>query len=128
MFYYIWTLLYRCYRSYIRAFHPQIENDRFHVPSHKLPWLWIGAKYDEDDRTMTATHLVNESVTWGDCVDSQFLDYCTSMGPDRWVYLDTKTLEEKEFPSEGLLIEDDSVKQPVESDSETETESESESD
>ena len=109
MFYSVWKLMFRCYRSYIKTFYP--DNDAaFHVPPHKLPWLWIGAKYDNGD-TFSLTSVVNDYVSWGDVVDTQYLDDCTELQPDRWIYLDPKTLEEKDFPSEGLLIEENDSKQ-----------------
>lgn len=44
-------------------------------------------------------------------VTTEWLDIVTGETSVTWKYLDAKTLEEKEFPSEGFVIDD-----PVESD------------
>lgn len=82
------------------------------VPQHKLPWLWIGAELN--DETISVTQMINETIKYGDCVDSKYLTNHTDIVPDRWLYLDSKTLDKVEFPSEGLLIENDSTKSETE--------------
>lgn len=62
------------------------------------------------------TELVNATVTWGDVVNKEWLDHILNTKPVMWKYLDTLTLEEKEIPSDGFVIEND----PLDSDSEDE--------
>lgn len=90
-------------------FRPEDEERSYFVPVTKLPWLYIGAK--EFDGTIDCTEDVNSMVTYGLRVDEEWLDLVTERTPMSWIYLDSKTLEEKEFPSEGFVIEDDTVEQ-----------------
>lgn len=108
MFYWAWTLFHRCYRAWANTVFTQDESDH-RVPNHKLPWLYIGAVVD--DQTISVTDTVNNRVRWGDCVTQSYLDKITQIDAYRWIYLDAKTLEEKDFPSDGLLIEEDDTKQ-----------------
>lgn len=77
-----------------------------HIHASDLPWLWVGAVHGEND-VEDVTELVNSIVTWGDVVNKEWLDSILNTKPVLWRYLDTLTLEEKEIPSEGFVIEND---------------------
>lgn len=100
--------IYCCVRLYNRFFYTQPKLKK-QVSSSHLPWMWIGAQLP-DGSMKTLTELVDISVEYGDCVTSEFLEAITEIdNAVRWVYLDSKTLKEEEIPTEGLIIEDDSV-------------------
>lgn len=82
------------------------------VPVTSLPWLWIGATF-EDGNVVDYTNEINDTVVYGVTITPAWLDIVTSAKNVSWKYLDSKTLEEKEFPSAGFVIDD-----PFESDSE----------
>jgi hypothetical protein len=87
------------------------------VPVSTLPWLWIGARYP-DGVTVEYTNEVNDNVEFGLCVTPDWLDRVFNEHDVTWRYLDPKTLEEKDFPSEGLVIDD-----PEPTDAEAESDS-----
>jgi hypothetical protein len=64
--------------------------------------MWIGAETNGISRNCTA--LVNESVMYGVPVDAKFLTEVTGHNPDRWMYLDTRTLAQYEIPPSGFII------------------------
>jgi len=74
------------------------------IEYHKVPWLWIGAVYP--DTTLDVTQTVDKSVHAGTRVDEEYLKSVTGETPITWKYLDEKTLEEKDFPSDGFIIGD----------------------
>ena len=77
---------------------------RVQVPSSKLPWFWIGAKLP--NKTETVTDIVNQYVRYGKNVTPEFLEEVTGyMNVISWKYIDVETLEEKEFPPGGFVIE-----------------------
>lgn len=71
------------------------------------PWLWIGF-YAKDETTVSVTEFVNDKVYHGCIVDKCFLESVTGFKDVRWKYIDVATLEETDFPSEGIVIQDDS--------------------
>ncbi len=75
------------------------------------PWLWIGAVTYTGEK-ITCTNEVNSFLKYGQVVDHSFLRKIIETDRIRhWLYLCPQTLEEKHFPSEGFVIEDDSGKQ-----------------
>jgi hypothetical protein len=68
------------------------------VPINQIPWLSIGTS------TNTHTELVNKNLRYG-VIDKHFLQKISGDYSTDWVYLDSRTLEEKEFPSSGILIQ-----------------------
>jgi len=77
-----------------------------------LPWLWIGAVYPHD--TLNVNELIDKTVLPGMRVTPEYLSSVSGFVPESWKYLDPKTLEEKDFPSEGFVIEDEtSTNQPI---------------
>jgi len=82
------------------------KRDENVVPSSNLPWLWIGATYDNGN-VKDCTEEVNKVVTYGMHINTRLLNFIISDDrPVSWKYLDTKTLEYKEFPSTGLVIDE----------------------
>jgi len=85
---------------------PEPDFDENIVPVSKLPWMWIGAMYSESERCVDCTYMVDPMVTYGMTVTPEWLENITGYTPLTWKYLDAKSLEEKEFPSSGLVIDD----------------------
>ncbi len=108
----IWAYreLYWCKRSLIKQFCPVDDEDVTPgVHTDSLPWLWIGVRYNDDSIT-TVTHTVNDTISYGTWVTPKYLTKITGLSNGKWLYVDSKTLEEKEFPSDGFVIEDVSDK------------------
>lgn len=79
------------------------------VHPSKTPWLWIGAQMP-DGNIVTVTDTVNKYIEYDDIVNASYLEAVTKVDTaTRWIYLDSKTLNEQEFPPEGLVIQNDSV-------------------
>jgi hypothetical protein len=76
------------------------------VPVSKLPWLWIGAVFPKSETSIDCTHLIDPTITYGMTVTTDWLENVTGYTPVTWKYLDSKSLEEKEFPSSGIVIDD----------------------
>ena len=82
------------------------------VSASSVPWLWVGATF-EDGNVVDYTCNINDTLEYGVTVTTEWLEIITGAKNVTWKYLDPKTLEEKEFPSEGFVIDD-----PVESEPE----------
>lgn len=79
------------------------------VHPSKTPWLWIGAVLPSGS-IVTVTDTVNKYIEYDDVVNSEYLEAATKIDTaTRWLYLDSKSLVEQEFPPEGLVIKNDSV-------------------
>jgi|APCry1669189733_1035249.scaffolds.fasta_scaffold01535_5 hypothetical protein len=103
------TWLYRqffhcCRRIDTFLFSPEKVVDNF-VPVSTLPWLWVGSKH-ENGSVFDHTNQVNENVEFGMRVTTEWLDEVFNTKNVTWLYLDPKTLEETEFPSDGFVIDD----------------------
>ena len=85
-------------------FSPEKVVDNF-VPVSTLPWLWVGCKH-ENGTVFDHTKQVNDNVEFGLHVTPEWLDTVFNTKDVTWRYLDPKTLEEKDFPSEGFVIDD----------------------
>lgn len=106
----IYRELYWCRRALIKKFCPiEEEYTKLTVHANDLPWLWIGIKCP-DESIITSTYAVGEQVRYGTHVTVKYLENITGLTDGVWMYIDSKTLEEKEFPSEGFVIEDVSGK------------------
>jgi hypothetical protein len=66
-----------------------------------LPWVWIGTS-DE-----TFTEVVNQKLTYGH-IDHKFLEGVTGIKTTTWRYIDSKTLEYRDFPLSGIVIDEPS--------------------
>jgi hypothetical protein len=73
------------------------------IPKQILPWFWVGAELE--DRVESITDIVNQYVEYGTVITPEYLSGLTQYNAIRWIYLDALTLEEKEFPPEGILID-----------------------
>lgn len=61
-------------------------------------------------KIITVTDTVNKYVEYDEVINVAYLETVTKIdSANRWLYLDSKTLNEQEFPPEGLVIENDSV-------------------
>ena len=78
------------------------------VSSSELPWLWIGIK--NENGCITVTNDVNKTLRYDEYVTPSYLSVTTGLLHGKWYYIDSETLEEKEFPSEGFIIRNVSSK------------------
>ena len=93
-------------RLYNRIFYKRIPKQKISISN--LPWLWIGAELN-NGKIETITELVNSIIEYDDTITPLFLKELTQFkNVKRWLYLDSTTLNEEEFPAEGLVIKDDS--------------------
>jgi hypothetical protein len=76
--------------------------------------LFIGATL-EDGNVVDYTCEVNDSLDYGLNVTPDWLEIVTGAKNVTWKYLDSKTLEEKDFPSEGFVIDDPDESDPGDS-------------
>lgn len=107
--YIIWAYraLFYCRRSVLNfLFEEEVVKPTHHVHVNHIPWLWVGG-VTVDDVNFTVTNEVNRAIQYGTLVTPNYLESVTGIpGVVTWKYLDPVELEEKEFPSEGFLIED----------------------
>ncbi len=101
----IYREIYWCRRALIKQFCPIEEIVEETVHKDSLPWFWIGFVYS-DGNSATMTETVNNSLQYGVRVTPEYLNKLTGLIDVQWRYIDVKTLEEKDFPSEGFVIED----------------------
>jgi len=73
------------------------------IPTTKLPWSWVGTKIH--DEYVTVTEVVNQALRYNVRITPQLLREITGYDTVEWKYLDTETLQEKDFPSSGIVIE-----------------------
>jgi hypothetical protein len=104
----IYETLFNCCRRVDRFLfkQPEPDFDENTVPVSKLPWMWIGAMYAESEPCVDCTYMVDPMITYGMTVTTEWLENITGYTPVTWKYLDSKSLEEKEFPSSGIVIDD----------------------
>ena len=101
-----------CFRIKNILFRPDDPKPEI-VHVSQLPWLWIGGVTGEN--TVDYTVEINDTITYGMVVTTEWLESVTNASPAAWKYLDPKSLEEKDFPSEGFVIEDDTTSDESES-------------
>lgn len=99
--------VYSCKRSIIKNCCPKEDpyDEPFRVHADSLPWFWIGMVYP-DKTSITVTDIINCKIRYGMRVTPEYLTKATGYTKGVWMYIDSKTLEEREFPSEGFVIED----------------------
>jgi hypothetical protein len=93
---------------------PEFHREGYRVhdlfESMPAPWLFIG--YREGEDTIDCTDMISQFVCGGNVIHLDLLNY---MFPEsngkQWVYINTKTFEETEFPSDGIVIGEDGVDQ-----------------
>jgi len=101
----LYRRIFHCCRRVDSILFAPVKNTDAEVPVTTLPWLWIGAKYT-DGITIEYTNEVNGRIEFGLHVTPEWLDDVFDLKDVTWRYLDSKTLEEKEFPSIGFVIDD----------------------
>lgn len=76
------------------------------------PWFFIGY-VDSDGKTVDRTENLASFVVDGNRITVPLLRHLLpESGESTWVYLNPKTFDQVEFPSEGILIGDDVVPAP----------------
>jgi hypothetical protein len=99
LFMIIYRFLHSCFRN---VYQPVIH--RPVVQMRDLPWLSVYAMTICNE-IQTVTELVNESITYGTRVDAIYLTRVTGLrNVVSWHYFDANTLEDREFPYEGIII------------------------
>lgn len=101
-----WRQAYWCRRRFCPR---ESSPKEIFVSAASLPWLWIGIKY-ADDSSITVTSVIASEIHPGMRVTPELLSRITGFRDGTWRYIDTETLEEKDFPSDGFIIEDVSDK------------------
>jgi hypothetical protein len=98
----MWVIISWIYRQlfYCKRFFIKKSLTSREVPASKIPWVWVGANEE------VVTEIVNKQLKFGK-VDKKFLEKITGLKNVTWKYIDSKTLEEVEFPPEGIVIKDD---------------------
>lgn len=71
------------------------------IPQSSLPWVWIGVSNE------TFTDVVNQNLRYGN-IDHTFLENVTGVKSSNWRYIDSKTLEYRDFPLSGIVIDEPS--------------------
>jgi hypothetical protein len=79
--------------------------------------MWIGAVYADLEPPVDCTYMVNPMINYGMTVTTEFLENITGYTPLSWKYLDSKSLEEKDFPSAGFVIDDSESEEAEDGDS-----------
>jgi len=102
----IYRKIFYCCRRVDRFLFKQPEIGHNTVPVSQLPWMWIGAVYPDGTPSVDCTNMVDPNVSYGMTVTKEWLELITGYSPQTWKYLDCKSLEEKEFPSAGIVIDD----------------------
>ena len=74
----------------------------FTPPSPPPPWFFIGC-YDSAKSLQDKTGDMDDYIYPGNVITLELLQHLFP-GTQRWVYIDPKTFEETDFPSEGIVI------------------------
>ena len=91
-----------------RIVHPRgAENTAVLILSHPPPppWFFIGC-YDSARSLQDKTYEMDEYIYPGNKITLELLQHLVP-GSQRWVYIHPQTFEETDFPSEGIVIEND---------------------
>lgn len=99
-------MLFFLIKFFINTCCPRKKRDDDVIPSSRLPWVWIGVPF-ADGNVGDMTYVINSAITRD--IKLVNLDFLRSVFPVHpsltWKYIDTETLEEKDFPSEGFVID-----------------------
>jgi hypothetical protein len=109
----IYRQVFWCCRRIDNFLFSQVKKETNVSPS-AVPWLFIGATLG-DGKVVDYTCKINDAVEYGMTVTTEWLEIITGETSVSWKYLDAKTLEEKEFPSEGFVIDDSIESEPEDS-------------
>ena len=101
-------MLFWIYRQLENFFCPRIKRDQNTVISSKLPWVWIGVHF-ADGNVGDMTYEINSAIKYDiKIINTEFLRSVVPVHSSlTWKYIDSQTLEEKDFPSSGILINAD---------------------
>ena len=94
MMYKIYTEIFRCFRITSKYFY---EDAVYEPKKVKIPWLLVLA--DNED----ITNNLNDNLKIGDLVNAKYISDFLGHPCEKIIYL-THTLEELDFPSAGLVI------------------------
>lgn len=106
--YEIYKQVFYCKRSVQKLLFADVSRKTV-SPKH-IPWLWVGAKFVDRSDPVSYTEIVNNYIWYGDVVTKEYLNSMAELDDEfieTWYYVDAETLEEKEIPPEGLVIEND---------------------
>jgi len=82
---------------------PYTLRDLFHSPPP--PWLLIG--YGSPDNLNDCTDFFNCLIAYDNKITPKLLSFMKELPEDtKWYYMNPKTFELAEFPSDGIVIED----------------------
>ena len=115
MLFVVWVYrqVFWCCRRIDNFLFSQVKNQTTVSPS-SVPWLFIVATLDNGNVVDYTCHI-NNLIEYGMTVTTEWLDIVTGETSVTWKYLDATTLEEKEFPSEGFVIDDSVESHPEDS-------------
>lgn len=74
------------------------------VSVHKLPWFWVGCEID--NTTIDITEKINKSVKYSTIITPEFLSEISGYKKCNWKYIDSITLEQRDFPLSGIVIKE----------------------
>lgn len=70
----------------------------------RCPWIWVGDKDTEIDLTRT----FHKFLVPGNCIEIDLVTKLIHLTPtSNLIYIDAKTFEERKFPGDGIVIEED---------------------
>ena len=72
------------------------------VRVNKLPWFWVGCEMDNE--IIDITEKLNISIKYSNVITPEFLSELSGYKACRWKYIDAITLEQKDFPLSGIVI------------------------
>jgi len=101
MIWWIFKHIFCCLRRTAKYLDLVMDNKPPEIPQYKLPWVWIGFE------NLSITDTVNSSIFYDQRIDKTFLDKLTNKNDISWMYVDSQTLEIKDFPNNGFIIKED---------------------
>jgi len=93
----------KTFHWFVELFCPT-QRQHSEVSVHKLPWFWVGTEIDNTQ--IDITEKINNSVKYSKVVTPEFLSEISGYKACRWKYIDAITLEQKDFPPSGIVIQD----------------------
>lgn len=105
MLFVVWVYeqVFHCCRR-VQKFLFKDEEDDNTIPLAELPWLWLGF-VDSEGTTIDYTNTIKLLNVPNIHVTSDFLTSLVDLSAEgKWQYVDSKTLQLEEFPSEGFVI------------------------
>jgi hypothetical protein len=92
-------------KFFINTCCPRKKRDEDIIIPSRLPWLWVGAVYP-DGKVEDHTEYINKHSNYGMKITTNLMNFALpKKSVVTWKYIDTETLEEKDFPSEGFVID-----------------------